>query len=70
MSLQGTLTERERLSTVDLHIKVACSVKNVISIFILKSIFLKLLSARRSTVLFLPLQLGFPGLCQALAVCF
>jgi hypothetical protein len=30
---QGTLTEREKLSTVDLLIKVACFVKKVNNIF-------------------------------------
>ncbi len=43
-------------------IKVACFVTKVKSIFNIKMSRSKLISSRRSTVLSLPLQLGFPGL--------
>jgi hypothetical protein len=57
MQNQGTLTEGEGgLSTVDLLVKVACFVKKVKDIFSTKLRCSKLISARRSTVLSLPLQ--------------
>ncbi len=46
----------ERLSTVDLLIKIGCFVKMEKYSFSLKSIWSKLVRTRRSTVLILPLQ--------------
>ncbi len=56
-------SDREgRTSTVDLRIKVACFVKKFINIFNLKMSWYKLVCTRRSIVLSLPLQWGFPAL--------
>ncbi len=49
--IQGTLTERERLSTIDLLIKVTCFVTDINNIFYAKRSLYKLVSTRRSTVL-------------------
>jgi hypothetical protein len=52
---QGVLPERERLSTFQLLIKVACFVTKVNNIFNVKINFLKLRSTRRFIVLSLSL---------------
>ncbi len=52
---------RGRLSTVDHLIKVARIVKKINDTFKLRRSSHKLVSTRRSTVLSLPLRLGFPG---------
>jgi hypothetical protein len=57
----GTTNWRGMLSTVDLLIRLASFVKKLHTIFNVKSSWSLLVSARRSTVLCLPLQLGFPG---------
>jgi hypothetical protein len=56
---QGTLTGR--LGMADLLIRVACFGKNVTHVFNIKNCQSKLVSTRRSIVLSLPLQKGFPG---------
>ncbi len=53
---------RERLSTVDLLVKEACFEARLNSIFYMKRSWFKLDSARRSTVLSLPLHQGFPSI--------
>ncbi len=58
----GNTNWRGRLSTVDLFIEVACFVDKINNILIIKSSRSKLVRTRRSTVLGLPLQLGFPAL--------
>ncbi len=58
---QETLTEGERLSTVNLLIKVVCFVTKVSKIFNFKMSLSKLFSRFRSTVLSIPLQGGFPA---------
>jgi hypothetical protein len=57
----GNTNWGERLSTVDLLIKVTCFVKNVNNIFNIKRSRSIQVSTSRSTVLSLPLQLVFLG---------
>ncbi len=57
----GNTNQRGRLSTLDLLIKLGCFISKVNNVFNLKSSCTKLVSTRRSTVLILPLQRGFPG---------
>jgi hypothetical protein len=59
--VQRTTNWKGRLSAIYLIIKVACLVKKVNSIFNKKSSWSKQVSTRRSTVLSLPFQKGFPG---------
>jgi hypothetical protein len=52
----GRLTEGGRLSTVDLHIKVACFARKVKNVCNIKSSLSKLVCTRKAFVLRLPLQ--------------
>jgi len=59
--MAGNTNWRGRISTRDLLINVACFKTNVNNIFNLKSSWSKPDSTRRSTVLYLPFQWGFPA---------
>jgi hypothetical protein len=52
----GKANWRERLSTIDLHIKLDCFIWKLFNIFNINSCWSKLFSTRSSTVLSLPLQ--------------
>ncbi len=59
---QGTLNEEESSARLtDLLIKEACFVKKVNNMHNLKRSWSKIVSTRRSTVLSIPLQSGFPA---------
>jgi hypothetical protein len=61
LSIQGTLTARERLSVADLLIKVACFVNKINKFSIEKGADFEPVSTWGSTELSLPLPLGFTG---------
>ncbi len=61
----GNTNGRERLNTIGPLIKVSFY-KKVNNVYNTKSSLSKLVSTRRSSVLSLPIQLGFPGMpCEA-----
>jgi hypothetical protein len=66
-ALTRELLQKGRFSTVDLLIKIACFVKTK-SIFTIKRSWSELVYTRRSTVMILPLQWGFPALAHAVTL--